>query len=182
ARATYTPRPTRSPAPAPTIAPLGTRQAAVIPSDTPAPPTPTSTSTPLPPATEPLTKWATSVPNPDAPRYDLRRKVALGCEETRGRALIEVQVTNADGKPQPGIGVEVSWPEGVELFYTGLAPERGMGYADLPVSTGSYSLRLAGNATSPVEEGLVVESDSRPCPTESNPVYGWRIEFQAVAP
>jgi hypothetical protein len=182
ARATYTPRPTHSPAAAPTIAPLSTRQAAAIPSATPAPPTSTPTGTPLPPATEPPIRWATSVTNPDAPKYGLRKKEPLGCSETNGRGLIEVQVVDAEGKPQPGIGVEVSWPEGVELFYTGLAPERGMGYADLPVSRGSYNLRLADNATSPVEESLVVESDSNPCLSESNPVYGWRIEFQAVAP
>ena len=41
--------------------------------------------------------------------------------------------------------VVATWPGGEQLFYTGLKPELGVGYADIEMTPGiTYTLRLAG--------------------------------------
>jgi hypothetical protein len=47
------------------------------------------------------------------------------------------------GQPVSGALVIVSWEGGEERFYTGLQPEKGLGYADFTPSPGIvYSVRL----------------------------------------
>jgi hypothetical protein len=177
ARPTFTPRPTRarialrrtpSPiAPATATAVPATPQAAVSPLHTPAPEV-----TPLPP---------TFVPNSNAPQFQLKAKTALTCAETGGRARIEVDVQDAAGKPVPGVGVQVNWDAGDEIFYTGLKPERGMGYADLSVGPGTYNVRLTDTAQSKVVENLQVDAEGTSCAPGSAQVYGWRLVFQKTA-
>ncbi len=172
ARPTYTPRPTRTPElayRAPTTRPRATARPTASP--TPAADTPTPEPTTVPP---------TSFPNPDAPQYDLVSKTSETCVEARGKAQIEVQVEDKDGKPVPGVGVEVNWGAGDQIAYTGLKPEHGFGYADLTVRPGSYNVRLTETAQSPIVEGLQVEADAPVCDPESTSVYGWRLLFRAV--
>ncbi len=171
ARPTFTPLPTKTRSTgrgAPTELPQAT--AAVT---EPVPSLPPSTTAP-----EPTFLPATALPNLDMPLFQLKSKSTLTCSDTRGRGLIAVFAQDADGKPLPGIGVEVNWSAGDEILYTGLKPERGMGYADVEVTPGNYNLRLTDNARSDVVESLGVEDEPSECTAESNRVRGWSLVFQ----
>ncbi len=169
ARPTYTPRPTRTPLRPYTAPTEGPRPVATVtPTRTPVSATATIEPTAIPP---------TSVPNPDAPAFEIKTKASETCLETGGRTHIQVQVEDENGAPLPGIGVEVNWDKGDEILYTGLKPERGMGYADLTVKPGAYNVRLAENAQSPVIEGLKIDTSTGTCASESTEIYGWRLVF-----
>ncbi len=178
ARPTFTPRPTRT---RHTFNDTPTPFTLIIPTVTPTLKPLPDNSTPESPSTEPTVPPATSVPNPNAPRFQLVSKSALTCAAAGGQAHLEIDVQDASGKPLPGVGVEVNWGSGDEIFYTGLKPERGMGYAALEVKPGTYNVRLVDTAQSEVVASLQVESDAQPCPPASTRVYGWKLVFQRAA-
>jgi hypothetical protein len=170
-RPTYTPRPTRGGEP-------------VRPGPTPLP-HPTSTAVQTLPfealptlIAAPTSLPATLVPNPDAPLFHLQSRTALLCFETQGRGVIEIQVRDNNGLPLPGIGVEVNWRTGDEVFYTGLKPERGTGYADMEVPPGSYNVRLTQDARSDLIEDLRIDDEPNECAQGAQQVRGWRLVFE----
>jgi hypothetical protein len=58
--------------------------------------------------------------------------------------LLQVDVSDADGRPVAGAEILIAWGGGQESFFTGLKPELGDGYADFVMRPGVvYSLRLA---------------------------------------
>jgi hypothetical protein len=171
ARPTFTPRPTKTRFPGRALPTAPPRAVS----------TPVQTVAGLPPSTtasEPTPLPATSVPNPNAPLFLLKSKSTLTCLDTRGHGVIQVFVQDADGKPLPGIGVEVNWSAGDDILYTGLKPERGMGYADEEVGPGRYNLRLTDNAQSNVVESLGVDEEPSVCSADALQVRGWMLVFQ----
>ena len=174
ARPTFTPRPTRRRATfsrTPNSAqltplPLVTATQAQVETSAPAD---NITPTSIPP---------TSIPNPNAPRFQLKTISPLHCGDTVGRTRIQVNVQDADGKPEPGIAIEVNGARGNDIFYTGLKPERGMGYADVELTPGTYSIHLIENAQSNVVTNLNIDDDSTQCAPNSTSTYGWDLTFQ----
>lgn len=171
ARPTFTPHPTKT---RPSVQHTPTNLARNTPTVSP-----TRPATPIPTITsEPTALPPTSIPNPNAPRFQLKSKTALNCQETRARAYIAVDVQDTKNNPQSGIGVEVTWNAGDEIFYTGFKPERGMGYADLTVKPGTYNVRLTDNARSEVVTNLKIDADTMTCTRDLTQVYGWKLVFQ----
>lgn len=124
--------------------------------------TPTITLTPMPTFTPRPT--ATPLPVLDAPFKLVSKKEV--CDNRTIPGLLQIEVTGSDGKPLPGVQIVVSWQNGQEAFYTGLAPEISPGYADFQMETGiSYNL-VVGN-TSGVLSGL---SASSSC--------AWKLEYK----
>lgn len=87
------------------------------------------------------------------------------CDASIPAGVMQVYVTGSDGEPLPGVRILVTWQNGEDSFYTGLAPEIGMGFADFRMTPGiEYSLKV-GDASEPVS-GL---STDETC--------GWKLEF-----
>jgi hypothetical protein len=164
ARSTSTPRPTRDLTPAPRITIVVLEPTAIVPTAVP----PTLFPTPIPP---------TSEPNPDAPHFDLVEKRALTCADIGGGAVIQVEVDDATGKGLPGIAVELNSALGNDLFYTGLKPERGSGYADVSVVPGTYSVHLVENASSSPIGDLRIDTNVVECGSNPSATQGWRLVF-----
>jgi hypothetical protein len=98
--------------PSPTLTPPATK--------TPTPPRPTNTpdETDLPPRT----------PSPTG-RYVVGRLQSFCDPDAPG--IIEVRVYDRNGQPVPGVPVQVTWGGSeTQQFFTGLKPERELGYAD----------------------------------------------------
>lgn len=87
---------------------------------------PTATRTPIPTFTPRPT--ATAMRILDAP-FVLKERREI-CDGSVPAGLLQVQVTDENGDPLPGVKITITWQEGEESFYTGLAPEMGLGYAD----------------------------------------------------
>lgn len=170
---TFTPSPSPSPTPEPTL------------EASPAPPTeavetpfPASTDaaveTDMPPA---ATEDAAAVENNPAPTsslpyiLDAREQI---CDTPLPRPIVEIQVLNAAGEPQPAVEVVITWDGGEEHFYTGLKPELGLGYADFTLQEGeTYNLRLVGGAQ--IITGLTAVQCAE---LNGEPYWGaWRLTF-----
>jgi hypothetical protein len=106
-------------------------------------PTRTATPTRAPIATGTLLPTRTATATPGAPYIlDDQQKI---CEPEITGPLIQVIALDAAGSQVPGVEAIATWPGGEQLFYTGLKPELGSGYADIEITIGiTYTLRLAG--------------------------------------
>jgi hypothetical protein len=168
ARPTSTARPTRNLTPAPRVTIIVLEPTAVIPTPVPSTPLPT----PLPP---------TSEPNLNAPRFELVEKRALDCRSVGGGAAIRVVVLDASGKGLPGVPVEVNSALGNELFYTGFKPERGIGFGDVTVLPGTYSVHLVDTARSDVVGDLRIDTNVIQCGSNPAATQGWHLVFRQNA-
>jgi hypothetical protein len=71
--------------------------------------------------------------------------------------VLQVEAMGLFGQPAPGALVIVSWDDQEERFYTGLKPEKGLGYADFTLSPGVvYTVRV-GEGGQPVPNLAAVE-------------------------
>ncbi len=88
------------------------------------------------------------------------------CDPERMPGLLQVWVNDARGQPLAGVPLLLVWEGGQEVFYTGLKPELGNGYADaLLQAERLYSLQVGG--------GEPISNLSAPsCPPESGLRYG----------
>lgn len=95
------------------------------------------------------------------------------CDPTLGESLIQIIATDGSGDGIPGVTLEISLgTDPKEVFYTGLKPEMGLGYADFLAEPGlTYQLELP-------ESGLIISEIEVPtCQTESKDSYwgSWEI-------
>jgi hypothetical protein len=127
--------------------------------------TPTATRTPIPTFTPRPT--ATPMRILDAP-FVLKEKREI-CDGSVPAGLLQVQVTDENGDPLPGVRITVTWQEGEENFYTGLAPEVSPGYADFRIMPGTiYNLKV-GEA-SDILSGIRLQEEC-----------GWKLKFDQNA-
>jgi hypothetical protein len=142
---------------------------AVVSTPTPAPATTsTPTQTSIPP---PATRRATSTPQPN---YRLVNQQRI-CDPEGDIRHIGVFTVDAFLNPLPGIEVLVTWPGGLDRFFTGFKPAAGEGYGDFTMSPDtSYSVALADG--SPEISGLRIE------PCDSGLDGGWQLTFQSLRP
>lgn len=169
---------------------LGARRSVVLiyiatptatPTSTPTPPPPpqpflTPTPTPLAPGLPTATPTITPTVTP-APTYHLWRKMQL-CEKGPGRILVYVQ--DEKGLGVPGVEVQVSWPGGLDSFFTGLKPELDLGYADFEMSPGlSYAVSIVGSEleVEGLQTGQPGEESCSP-EEEGGENVSWQLVFQ----
>lgn len=169
ARPTFTPRPTK------TRVTAEGRITPIVQVVTPLPPIilPSYSGSP-----EPTILPPTYAPNPNAPLFLARSRVPMGCNDTGGEGIFEFEVVGEDGSPLPGIGIEVDGVGGVETLYTGLKPERGLGYADFKAPPGVYNVRLVQGGRSEPVENLRINDEPADCDENSHQVRGWKLLFQ----
>ena len=129
----------------------------------------TDDSTPSP------TNGILSSPTPsptDSPPFILQDSSPI-CDPTLGESLIQVIATDGSGEGIPGVTLEISLgTDPTEVFFTGLKPELGLGYADFSAEPGlTYQLEIP-------ESGLIITDIEVPtCQTESEDSYwgSWEI-------
>lgn len=106
------------------------------PTTTPIPPSPTYTPTTTPSPTPSPTATAS------APfSFSTKEKI---CDAARQQNQIQILVLDAAGHGIPGVKALVVWDTGQDIFFTGLKPELGPGFADFAMQEGvTYSLQLS---------------------------------------
>ena len=167
---THTPykSPTITPSKSPTFTPRKN------PSSTPSPTQEaesTSTPEPKPIVTIAARPTQTTTPTPGKP-YKLSKQSTF-CEQTQS-GLIKIFLTDGDGKPVPGVELAIAWLDGQELFFTGLKPELGYGYADYVMAENiEYTLSLSNGNT------RVTGLRSAQCTSKDGKKYpgGIKLEF-----
>ncbi len=143
---------------------------------------PTSTTTPLPEEIPPeplpteatltvstlpvVTPQSVFTPIPTIGGFFTLTDYRTLCDPGLIPGLLQVWVNDANGRPLAGVPLLLVWEGGQEVFYTGLKPELGDGYADTILQPEQlYSLQVAG--------GEPISNLSAPaCPPESGLRYG----------
>ena len=162
---------TRTPNPTPT--PTSTRLATDTPEVTPTPASgAVQMMTPSPRATDTATPENSPTAAPGGPFVLSSRQQV--CDKELEEPLIQVEAASLFGQPVPGVPVLVSWDGGEEPFFTGLKPEKGLGYADFsPVPGKVYTLRV-GEGGQPVSGLSALE-----CPRPGGGTFwgAWLLKF-----
>jgi hypothetical protein len=148
---------------------LAVRSPTPLPSAT-ASSTPALALTPLPTFT--LGAAARPTFTPGAP-FSVKEQKEI-CDITQTAPMLQVEVVDAAGRGVPGVRIVVSWASGEDVFFTGLMPQFGSGYADFTMAAQVvYSVR-AGEGGVPVNDvraGLCKKPDG------STYTGGWKIRF-----
>jgi hypothetical protein len=98
-----------------------------------------------------------SIASPDGP-FTLLKSEKI-CDQDLPAPLIQVQVKDRENNPVSGVLLIIAWPGGEERFYTGLKPDRGLGYADYTLDpTQTYSVQI-GAGGEPVPDIIAVECE-----------------------
>jgi hypothetical protein len=129
------------------------------------------TPTPTPAAT--LTATPVTIPTDIAPRFQLLNREQLCPPENEG-GRIEVLVVDANGTPQPGTVITVSWPTGSDRFVTGF---KEGGYGDFVMQPDTvYTITLPDGRTG--EENLSLRSTSTSTACPDNQPTTWRLTYE----
>ena len=139
-------------------------------------PTPTITPVASKTPTRPFDPTATPVATPTVAAVDgvvYRQQLVERFCDPDNSGVIEVYVQQSGtGAGIPGIAVEVSWSNGQrrQIFYTGLKPERGEGYADFDMTEGiDYRIDLPEVPSEPTQD-----LDATPCDALGT-ITSWRV-------
>jgi len=93
--------------------------------------------------------------------------------------LIEVRVRDSGGEELPAQPVRVRWDQGESIFYTGLHPDRGLGYADFQMEAGvRYTIDMPS-----LSDAFTQTLDAAPCATNTGDtaVTSYIVWFRANA-
>jgi len=116
--------------------------------------------------------WTPTPAPTESPPFILQDSSPI-CDPTLGESLIQVIATNGAGDGIPGVAIQIALgTDPNEVFYTGLKPELGLGYADFSAEPGlTYQVEIP-------DSGLIVSEIEVPtCQTESEESYwgSWEI-------
>jgi hypothetical protein len=126
-------------------------------------------------AASPMLAVSPTVP---VPSFRLAEQTRLTCVEEAETAHLRIMVRDPEGSDLPNIPIEIRWPNGDDTIYTGLKPERGVGYADYEVSPDTFSVTILG-ARSDTASNLHVGAAPTDCRADrGTTTRGWRLIFQ----
>jgi hypothetical protein len=119
-----------------------------------------------------------ATPTPAAPSFSLVEHTQLGCQDEPDAAYLVFIVRDVTGQEMPNVGIEVRWSGGDDIVYTGLKPERGIGYADYQAAPGRFSATIV-NAHSDQVSDLVIGDPPADCRSDRGATpRGWKLIFQ----
>ncbi len=131
-----------------------------------------------PGAPTPITVYVVATPVPQVLTFRVVEHTPLTCADEPESGKLRIIVKDVNGKDLPNIGIEIKSGEITETIYTGLKPERGIGYADYDAHPGTYSARVL-NAESELVSNLVIGDAPADCRTDQGQTpRGWKIVFQ----
>jgi len=119
-----------------------------------------------------------AAPTETVPAFTLVEHTQLGCAEEPEPAHLRFIVRDASGRDLPNVGIQIRGENSDETIYTGLKPERGVGYADYEVAPGTYSVTIV-NARGETVSNLIVGEAPTNCKADRNATpRGWKLVFQ----
>ncbi|MBI5302608.1 MAG: hypothetical protein HY868_10760 [Chloroflexi bacterium] len=110
--------------------------------------------------------------------FVLKEHTKLTCTEEPDAAFLRLIVRDQTGRDLPNMAIAVRSANGEEIVYTGLKPERGLGYADVQVEPGKYAVTIL-NAPSEAATDLLIGAPPANCRNDRGATpRGWKIVFQ----
>lgn len=126
----------------------------------------------------PVSVYIVATPVPTVLTFRLTEHAPLSCADEPETAHLRIIVRDAAGHDLPNIGIEVRSGDVIETIYTGLKPERGIGYADYETTPGTFSVRIL-EAESETVSGLIIGDAPTDCRADRGATpRGWKLVFQ----
>lgn len=138
---------------------------------------PYTAARPAPGAATPITVYVIATPSVQTLMYRLIEHTPLSCVDEPNAAHLYIIVRDAAGKDVPNIGIEIRGEDTLETIYTGLKPERGVGYADYEAAPGKYTLTILGAEAETVSD-LIIGPAPANCRNDRATPRGWKLIFQ----
>lgn len=130
------------------------------------------------PGSAPQAIVVVATPTEAVPTFALVTHEQLNCQDVPGAAAIVVSVIDANGRDLPNVAVQIRGSAGDEVIYTGLKPERGLGYADYEATPGNWSVSIL-NAQSDTVSDLSIGDPPADCRADGGATpRGWKLVFQ----
>lgn len=126
----------------------------------------------------PTTILVIATPMASVPTFALIENTPLTCADEPDGARLRLFVRDAAGRDLPNIALEIRGADVSETVYTGLKPERGIGYADYDAMPGRYAVTIL-NANSDTAANLVIGQAPANCKNDKGATpRGWKLVFQ----
>jgi hypothetical protein len=133
---------------------------------------------PAPDIPTPVAVFVVATPVPTILTFRLVEHLQLTCVDTPDTATLRMIVRDAAGHDLPNIGIEVRGGDVTETIYTGLKPERGVGYADYEATPGTWAVRIL-DAESETISDLTIGAAPADCRADRGATpRGWKLVFQ----
>lgn len=133
---------------------------------------------PAPGAPTPMPVFVIATPMPNALIFRLVEHAQLTCVEEPEAAHLRIIVRDTAGKDLPNIGIEIRGEDISETIYTGLKPERGVGYADYEAAPGKYSVMILNAEAESVSDLLIGPTPANCRNDRGATPRGWKLIFQ----
>lgn len=126
----------------------------------------------------PQTIVVVETPTEQVSSFALVEQTQLSCTDEPDAPHLRIVVRDASGRDLPNVGIQIRWAGGDETIYTGLKPERGLGYADFEATPGTFSVTLV-NAQSDTVSDLLIDEAPANCKIDHGTTpRGWKLVFQ----
>ena len=133
---------------------------------------------PAPGAPTPIAVYMIATPVPNVLTFRLVEHTQLNCADEPDTAHLRIIVRDSAGHDLPNIGIEVRGGDVTETIYTGLKPERAIGYADYEATPGTWAVRIL-DAESETISDLSIGDAPADCRADRGATpRGWKLVFQ----
>jgi hypothetical protein len=133
---------------------------------------------PKPRGSPPIAIVVVATPVTRAPSFALVEHAQLSCVDEPENGYLRFFVRDAAGHDLPNIAIDIRGKDVNETIYTGLKPERGIGYADYEVAPGTYAVTIL-NSQSETIANLVIGEMPANCKADRGVTpRGWKLIFR----
>lgn len=133
---------------------------------------------PAPGASTPATVFVVTTPTATVPIFRLVERTQLTCADEPDTAHLYLSVRDTAGRDLPNIGIEIRAGDTTETIYTGLKPERGVGYADYEATPGTYSIIILNAESETISDLLIGDAPANCQADRGKTPRGWKLVFQ----
>ena len=135
---------------------------------------------PAPGVPTPETVYVVATPIPSILTFRLVEHSQLTCADEPDTAHLRIIVRDSAAHDLPNIGIEISGADTQEreTIYTGLKPERGVGYADYETTPGTYAVRILDAETETVSNLTIGDAPANCRADRGATPRGWKLVFQ----
>jgi hypothetical protein len=132
----------------------------------------------LKPGQTPQAVIIVTTPTEPVASFTLVEHTQLSCTDEPDAPHLRFIVRDANGHDLPNVAIQIRSAAGDDTVYTGLKPERGVGYADFEATPGTFSVTLL-NAQSDTVSDLLIGDAPANCRTDRGATpRGWKLVFQ----
>ena len=133
---------------------------------------------PSPRGGTPVTVAVVATPAASVPSFQLVGHTQLTCADEPESAYLKFFVRDPTGHDLPNLAIEIRGKDILETIYTGLKPERGIGYADYEAAPGTYSVTILNSQTETFANLVIGEMPANCRADRGVTPRGWKLVFQ----